>query len=191
MVSYSPQDRRAWIDHYHTHGQNVSATCREFGISRPTLYRWLERYDPEHPKKQLKRHSSRSRNRRKPTWSVHHLAVLSGLMMEKPTWGRGKVRVALAARGFMVSPATVGRMMQAVRRRCPICRVRGGGHDQMSHLLRLDIASMGTDLPLEKPPSPPRRKRSKAAEQAVETAEGVVKRKLPDLGEFNSLLGPE
>ena len=41
------------------------------------------------------------------------------------------------------------------------------------------------------PPSPPRRKRSKAAEQAVETAEGVLKRKLPDLGEFNSLLGPE
>ena len=105
--------------------------------------------------------------------------------------GEGQVRLALAARSFMVSPATVGRMMQAVRRRCPICRVRGGGHDQMSHLLRLDIASMGTDLPLEKPPSPPRRKRSKAAEQAVETAEGIVKRKLPDLGEFNSLLGPE
>ena len=46
------------------------------------------------------------------------------------------------------------------------------------------------EFPLANPPSPPRRKRSKAAEQAVETAGELVKKNLLDLGEFNSL-GPE
>ena len=178
MVSYSPQDRRAWVDHYHTHGQNASATCRKFGISRPTLYRWLERYDPEHPKKQLKRHSSRTRNRRKPTWSVHHLAVLAEEMMEHPDWGRKQCWVYLVGRGFQVSPATVGRMMREVRRRCPICRVRNGSHDIMFHKFRHDLTQKGLESPLAKPPSLARRKRSKTSESAVEAAEELIRQNL-------------
>jgi hypothetical protein len=31
---------------FHRRTQNVALTCRHFGISRPTFYRWLQRYEP-------------------------------------------------------------------------------------------------------------------------------------------------
>ena len=30
----------------HSHGQNAALTCRRFGVSRQTFYRWKRRYDP-------------------------------------------------------------------------------------------------------------------------------------------------
>jgi transposase len=32
-------------DWHRAHGRNVARTARHFGFSRPTVYRWLERYD--------------------------------------------------------------------------------------------------------------------------------------------------
>ena len=37
--------RLAWMDYYRT-TENVALTCRHFGISRQTFYRWQRRYDP-------------------------------------------------------------------------------------------------------------------------------------------------
>lgn len=37
--------RLAMIDWHVRHGANVSRTARHFGFSRPTVYRWLARYD--------------------------------------------------------------------------------------------------------------------------------------------------
>lgn len=36
--------RLEWIDWYYQHGKNISLTCRHFGISRTTFYRWFNRY---------------------------------------------------------------------------------------------------------------------------------------------------
>lgn len=36
--------RLYWFDWYQTHGNNVSLTCRHFGISRDTLYTWKKRF---------------------------------------------------------------------------------------------------------------------------------------------------
>lgn len=38
------QRRLAWFRHVEEITQNVAKTCRYFGISRPTYYRWFERY---------------------------------------------------------------------------------------------------------------------------------------------------
>lgn len=38
--------RLAWFDYYHTHGNNISLTCRHFGISRDTFYLWKKRFNP-------------------------------------------------------------------------------------------------------------------------------------------------
>lgn len=35
--------RKRWMEHYQL-TQNVSATCRHFGIARLTFYRWHKRY---------------------------------------------------------------------------------------------------------------------------------------------------
>jgi transposase InsO family protein len=37
--------RLKWIDFYNSHNNNVSLTCRYFGISRKTFYKWKKRYE--------------------------------------------------------------------------------------------------------------------------------------------------
>src|SRR5487761_253877 len=46
-VSREALKRLQWFDHYQTHGRNAALTCRYFGISRQTFYRWKRRYDEE------------------------------------------------------------------------------------------------------------------------------------------------
>ncbi|MBI4129865.1 transposase [Candidatus Roizmanbacteria bacterium] len=42
--------RLAWFDFFRSHGNNASLTCRYFGISRDTFYRWKRRFNPRHLK---------------------------------------------------------------------------------------------------------------------------------------------
>jgi len=44
-LSRSARVRLAWMDFYRA-TQNAALTCRHFGISRQTFYRWQRRYDP-------------------------------------------------------------------------------------------------------------------------------------------------
>ena len=48
-LSRAARVRLAWMDFYRSHGQNAALTCRHFGISRQTFYRWKRRYDPDRP----------------------------------------------------------------------------------------------------------------------------------------------
>ena len=41
-LSRAAQVRLAWMD-FHRRTQNVALTCRHFGISRQTFYRWRKR----------------------------------------------------------------------------------------------------------------------------------------------------
>jgi len=38
-----------WFDYYYSHGRNARITCRYFGISPQTFYRWKRRYSPAIP----------------------------------------------------------------------------------------------------------------------------------------------
>jgi len=44
-LSHAAERRLWWIDWYYDHGKNISLTCRYFGISRVTFYRWFKRYN--------------------------------------------------------------------------------------------------------------------------------------------------
>lgn len=44
-LSKSARHRLKWFDYYHK-CQNVAQTCRHFGISRKTFYKWKSKYDP-------------------------------------------------------------------------------------------------------------------------------------------------
>jgi len=39
--------RKGWLDYYSSHNNNISLTCRYFGITRVTFYKWLQRYDQD------------------------------------------------------------------------------------------------------------------------------------------------
>jgi Winged helix-turn helix len=66
---------------------NVSRTCRHFAISRPTFYRWQERFDPRHPEA-LEDRSSAPRRRRRPTWTDHEIGAVRELRLRFPRWAR-------------------------------------------------------------------------------------------------------
>ncbi len=40
--------RLSWFDYYLSHHKNASLTCRYFGISRDTFYRWKRRFQPRY-----------------------------------------------------------------------------------------------------------------------------------------------
>jgi transposase-like protein len=66
-LSREARVRLAWMDFYRG-CDNVAYTCRHFGISRQTFYRWQRRYDPYHLTS-LEERSHRQRQCRQPTWA--------------------------------------------------------------------------------------------------------------------------
>ena len=66
-LSREARVRLSWMDFYGECG-NVVLTCRHFGISRQTYYRWQKGYDSL-DLASLEEHSHCPRRRRQPTWS--------------------------------------------------------------------------------------------------------------------------
>jgi transposase-like protein len=138
MKTYTSADRRAWIQHYQESG-NISETCRHFGITRSTLYRWLSRYDPTHPSKPLRSRPTRRKTNPTPKWTNDDLKVLAEMDCQtRARLGAGRLSQRLQQRyGMPWSRATVGRMLSKVRKRCPICGVQNK-HNLVRHSLARD-----------------------------------------------------
>ena len=66
-LSRGARVRLAWMNFYRG-CDNVTHTCRHFGISRETFYRWQRRYDP-YDLTTLEERSHCPQRRRQPTWS--------------------------------------------------------------------------------------------------------------------------
>lgn len=92
---------------------NVSAACRELGISRTVFYRWRKRLtaygaDGLYPKR-----TSACPGRPPRLGPVEERAILA-TALAWPAWGPNRVSLQLARQGICVSPSTVWR---ALRRR--------------------------------------------------------------------------
>ena len=161
MASHTSDERRAWLRHYEANGRNASATARYFGVARSTLVRWLARYDPDHPVRSLKPQSRRPHRTKAPTYSLLELAALSEIARRQPRWGAGRLRAALASHGVHRSRATVGRMLAAIYRRCPVCKGKGGRHDAFNHEVLHPFAKRFDLARLHEPPKPSRRRHAK------------------------------
>lgn len=107
--------RLAMLDWHAAHGTNVSRTTRHFGFSRPTVYRWLRRYDPRRTAS-LEDRPSRPRRRRPPTWTAAQLAAVRELRSRYPRWGKDKLVVLLRREGVRLSTSMVGRILARLRR---------------------------------------------------------------------------
>src|SRR5258708_21196363 len=88
-VSRAAQGRLQWMLFYFFNGQNVARTCRRFGISRQTFYRWKRRFD-RHELSTLEGHSHRPRRVRQPTWAPGVAGRGLGLPKQIPRWGEDK-----------------------------------------------------------------------------------------------------
>ena len=108
--------RLRWFDYYYCHGRNARLTCRHFGISPQTFYRWKHRYDPDHPGS-LEDRSRRPRHVRQPTWTTEIAEAVLKLREEYPRWGKDKMVILLHEDGYQVSASMVGRMIRHLKQR--------------------------------------------------------------------------
>ena len=113
-LSREARCRLAWMDFYHR-SRNVARTCRHFGISRQSFYRWLRRYDPQNLTT-LEGRSHRPHRRRQPTWSAPLADRVLALRLRYPRWGKDKLAVLLRQQKLTVSTSMVGRILTQLKR---------------------------------------------------------------------------
>lgn len=110
-LSKEAKVRLSWIGHYRKQG-NASVTCRRFGISRTTLYKWLRRYAERGPQGLEDRPRSPKR-RRASTVPWQTVELVCHLRREHPAWSKHKIAVILKRDyDISLSSSTVGRIMK-------------------------------------------------------------------------------
>ena len=114
-LSRDARRRLAMLDWHRAHGANVSLTARRFGVARPTVYRWLARFDRFHLES-LEDHGSAPHRRRRPTWTVEHLRAVKAVRETYPRWGKDKLVVLLRRTGLRLSTSMVGRILARLLR---------------------------------------------------------------------------
>src|SRR3972149_12234201 len=103
--------RLKWFDYYKSQDHNARLTCRYFGISPQTFYRWRRRYAP-HNLRTLEDRSRRPRRLRQPSWSPELAQAVLRLRGQYPRWGKDKLVVLLRREGCSVSTSMVGRILR-------------------------------------------------------------------------------
>jgi len=107
--------RLEMLDWHRGHGADVSLTARHFGFSRPTVYRWLGRFEA-HRLESLEDRSDRPIRRRRPTWTLAQLQAVKAVRKRYPRWGKDKLVVLLRREGHRLSTSMVGRILARLKR---------------------------------------------------------------------------
>lgn len=115
-LSADAKKRLKWFDWHRDHGENVSKTCRHFGIARQTFYRWKRRYDP-FDLSSLEDRSSRPRRVRQRTWTTAEVLAVQRLREAFSRWGKEKLAVLLLREGVKLSASRVGRILRYLKSR--------------------------------------------------------------------------
>ena len=113
-LSREASKRLKWFDYYNSHGQNARLTCRYFGISPQTFYRWKRRYDPRRIES-LEDRSHRPKRLRQPTYSPELVESVLRLREENPRWGKYKLVPLLIQQGYQASATAVGKILRRLK----------------------------------------------------------------------------
>jgi putative transposase len=114
-ISKEAAKRLRWMDHYNRY-RNARLTCRYYGISPQTFYRWKNRYDA-YDLRTLESGSHRPYKIHHPETPVKVVERIQRLREQYPRWGRDKLAVLLMKEGIEVSASTVGRVMNRLKAR--------------------------------------------------------------------------
>lgn len=115
-ISHDANKRLKWFDYYESHGKNARETCRHFGISPDTFYRWRKRYCPG-DLRSLEERPRRPKHVRRPTWRSETVKAVQELREHYPRWGKAKLVRLLAEKGIEVSESMVGRIITYLKDR--------------------------------------------------------------------------
>lgn len=123
-LSRDARRRLAMLDWHRAHGGNVSRTARHFGYSRPTVYRWLARFERLRLET-LEDRPSAPRRRRRATWTLEQLAAVRAVREAYPRWGKDKLVILLRRAGIRLSTSMVGRILARLQRTGELREHRG------------------------------------------------------------------
>lgn len=116
-LSREARHRLRAIEFYLARGRRVRLTCRHFGISTATFYRWWRRYDPRRLESLEDDWSTRRPHRVRPPQTLPAVVERIRALRELyPRWGKAKLVVLLRKEGWTVSESTVGRTLTRLRR---------------------------------------------------------------------------
>lgn len=114
-LSRAARQRLTMLRWYEDHGRNARRTCRHFGVSPDTFYRWLRRYRRQGPRG-LEDRSHRPHRVRQPTWSQELEDAILQLREQHVRWGKDKLVVLARRAGLQVSTSMVGRILGHLKR---------------------------------------------------------------------------
>jgi len=109
--------RLAWMDFWKKTG-NARLTCRHFGITPDTFYRWKRRYKSNNLKSlEVDPKTKRPRQLRIPTTPPSLVSLIQSLREQYPRWGKEKIARLMWKQGHPVSVSTVGRTITRLKAR--------------------------------------------------------------------------
>ncbi len=114
-ISPEAAKRLRWFEYYRR-CENARRTCRYFGISPQTFYRWQHRFDP-YDLTTLEAESRRPIHVRSPLTPAPVVDRILALRQKYPRWGKDKLVVLLKRDGLQVSTSTVGRVLKRLKDR--------------------------------------------------------------------------
>jgi len=129
-------------------GTSVSELCRQYGVSRKTAYKWLQRYREAGSLTGLVERSRRPR--RSPGQTPEEVEGRVVALRRRYGWGGRKLALRLAQEGVVLSAATIDRIIQRRGLVGPDVRGRGAAtrfeRSQPNELWQMDFKG---EYPLE------------------------------------------
>ena len=114
-LSHASVQRLKWFLYASQHDDNVSLTCRHFGISRSTFLRWRDRFDNADPTT-LEEESRCPHTVRAPETEKDTVEKIAAIRREQPIIGKSDLQKLLVARfGIRLSTSTIGRVINRHR----------------------------------------------------------------------------
>lgn len=115
-VSGEIMKKLGWFDYYENCGKNARLTCRHFGISPDTFYRWKKRYDPNNPLSLVDDKKTRRPKRlRQPTTPPPIVDRIRDLKKAYPAWSGNKLSAQLRNEGVSITATTVRRIINRLK----------------------------------------------------------------------------
>lgn len=116
-ITAGAKQRMVWMDYYGRTG-NARLTCRHFGITPDTFYRWKRRYKPKNLKSLEADPTTRRPHRiRIPTTPASVISCIQSFREQYPRWGKEKIARLVWREGYTVSVSTVGRTITRLKAR--------------------------------------------------------------------------
>lgn len=105
-------ERLTVILHFAENRYSISETCRQFGISRSTFHRWIERFDPENLST-LADKSHEPLTLRQSAIDAESVELIRRYRMRYPQMGKERIaELLMLDHAVEISPSSVGRVIE-------------------------------------------------------------------------------